>query len=62
MGILEWSHNLGAHEARYDGNVDSDDSDTPATIAVCLPTNADYLLLRVRYIASLDHYDLLIFY
>ena len=61
-GILEWSCNLGAHESRHDSDVDSDDSDTTASIAACLPTNTDYPLLRVHCIVSLNHYDLLIFY
>jgi hypothetical protein len=61
-GILERSRNLGAQEARYDGDVDSDDSDTPAAVSARLPTNADYPLLRVRCIVSLIRYNLLIFY
>jgi len=61
-GILGWSRNLAAQEARYDSDMDSDDEDTPATVAACLPTHADYPLLRVRCIVSLNHYDSLIFY
>ena len=60
-GILERSRNLSAQESRYDGDVDSDDADTPASVAAYLPTNADYPLLRVRCIVSLNRYDLLIF-
>ena len=61
VGILEQSHNLSAQESRYDGNVDSDDADTPASVAAYLPTNADYPLLRVHCVVSLNRYDLLIF-
>ena len=61
-GILERSHNLEAWQARYDGDVNSDDSDTPATVAACLPTNADYPLLRVCCVVSLNPYNFLIFY
>jgi hypothetical protein len=61
-GILEWSHNVSAQQAMYDGNVNSDGSDTPATIISCLPTNADYPLLRVCCIMSLNHYNFQIFY
>jgi hypothetical protein len=62
-GILQRSRNRSAQQAssRYDGDVDSDDSDTPATITTRLPTNADYPLLRVRCVVSLNHYNLLIF-
>ena len=61
-GILRRSSNLGAQDARYDGDMDSDDEDTPASVAARLPTSADYPLLRVRCIVSLNPYDLLIFY
>jgi hypothetical protein len=61
-GILEWSHNVSAWQAMYDSNVDSDSSDTPATIISCLPTNADYPLLRVCCVMSLNRYNFQIFY
>jgi hypothetical protein len=61
-GILERSHNVSAWQVMYDGNVDSDGSDTPATIISCLPTNADYPLLRVQCVVSLNRYNFQIFY
>jgi hypothetical protein len=63
MGILQRLRKLSAQQAssRYNGDVNSDDSDTPATITTCMPTNADYLLLRIHCIVSLNHYNLLIF-
>ena len=61
-GILERSHNVGARQAMYDGDVDSDGSDTPATVISRLPTNADYPLLRVRCVISLNRYNFQIFY
>jgi hypothetical protein len=61
-GILERLHNVSAWQAMYDGDVDSDGSDTPATIISCLPTNADYPLLRVCCIVSLNRYNFQIFY
>jgi hypothetical protein len=59
-GILEQSHNLNAQQPRYDGDVDSDDSDTPAAITSRMPTNADYPLLRVCCVVSLSHYNFVI--
>jgi hypothetical protein len=61
-GILEQSHNLNPQQSRYDGNVDSDDSDTPAAVTSCMPTNTDYPLLRVCCIVSLNCYNFMIFY
>ena len=61
-GILEWSCNLSAQESRYDSDVNSDNSGTQASITAHLPTNADYSLLRVHCIVSLNRYDLLILY
>jgi hypothetical protein len=61
-GILEQLHNVGAQQAMYDGDVNSDGSDTPATIISCLPTNADYPLLRIHCVVSLNCYNFQIFY
>jgi hypothetical protein len=61
-GILEQWCNLEAWQARYDGDVNSDNSDTPATIATHLPTNTDYPLLRVCCVVSLNPYNFLTFY
>jgi hypothetical protein len=64
VGILERLHNL--QQARYDGDMDDGDvtdSDVDSEdVIACLPTNADYPLLRVHCIVSFNCYNLQIFY
>ena len=61
-GILERSRNCNTQQSRYDSDVNSDDSDTLAAVASRMPTNADYPLLRVRCVVSLNRYSFMIFY